>query len=131
MRTNWPEKWGAWAGGDETELSWEGPPAGTIREGVAGHPCSPARAPSGGHPADPGFEGRSDRVRTFLVSGGTESLSFGGCLVWLGFWACLLQARGFVGSPNDLQNSTCTGEGGWSGGPATAPATLTPRSLGF
>lgn len=31
---------------------------------------------------------------------------FEGCLDWLGFWACLLQVRGFVGSPNDLQNST-------------------------
>lgn len=52
--------------------------------------------------------GAPPRLHTFLVSEGRESCD--GCLGWLGFWACLLQARGFDGSPKDLQNSTCRGK---------------------
>lgn len=65
----------------------------------------PTPIPGDGH-LNTRHTGRSDRLRTFLASRGMESLLFEGCLDWLGFWACLLQARGFVGSPNDLQNST-------------------------
>lgn len=53
-------------------------------------------------------QGWGHRLHTFLVSEGLESCD--GCLGLLGFWACLLQARGFVGSPKDLQNSTCMGK---------------------
>lgn len=53
-------------------------------------------------------QGWGHRLHTFLVSEGRESCN--GCLDWLVFWACLLQARGFDGSPKDLQNSTCMGK---------------------
>lgn len=95
-------------------MLWESLPSGTNGQEFSGHPCTPCPAP---HPGvtiltQGTCVGESNLLRTFLVSGGMESLFFEGSLDWLGFWACLLQARGFVGSPNDLQNSTYVGEKG-------------------
>lgn len=84
--------------GGGSVLPWGCPPSGTIQER-----CWP---PSQQVTTLLSL-GWEDHPHTFFLSGGTESCD--GCLGWLGFWACLLQARGFVGSPKDLQNSTCMG----------------------
>lgn len=101
--------------------NWEGPPADTTQRDPQVVPFS-LPSPQGDHPADTGLTSGGDLPHTFFVSGGAESLSFAGGFGWLGFWACLLQARGFVGSPNDLQNSTCVGERVVTVMPATVPS---------
>lgn len=96
----------------QSRIALGGPPSGTTREDSQAIPAPIVPPSQGAHPADSGDMGGSDFLRTFLASGGTECLSFKGGLAWTGFWVCLLQARGFAGSPNDLQNSTCMGEKG-------------------
>lgn len=64
--------------------------------------------PSQRPPCQHWAQGWGHRLHTFLVFEGMESS--GDCLGWLRFWACLLQAWGFAGSPKDLQNSTCMGK---------------------